>query len=94
MTRDRRQGSECWHAHALKHTHTHTHTHYTQAFKDWYDNKNQRRRLAWQHSLGSATVKAKFGGKTYDLQTNTLQVRVCVCQCVCVRVCVGESERW
>lgn len=45
----------------------------TQAFKAWYDLKNQRRRLAWQHALGSATLRAKFGAKTYDLQTNTLQ---------------------
>ncbi|GAB5036521.1 cullin protein 1 [Nannochloropsis oceanica] len=45
----------------------------TQAFRAWYDLKNQRRRLAWQHALGSATLRAKFGAKTYDLQTNTLQ---------------------
>uniref|UniRef100_I2CQT5 Cullin 1 n=2 Tax=Nannochloropsis gaditana TaxID=72520 RepID=I2CQT5_NANGC len=45
----------------------------TQAFKAWYDLKNSRRRLAWQHSLGSATLRAKYGAKTYDLQTNTLQ---------------------
>lgn len=44
-----------------------------QVFKDWYDIKNQRRRLTWQHSLGSATVRAKFNARTYDLQTNTLQ---------------------
>jgi hypothetical protein len=41
---------------------------------DWYLKENPHRRLTWQHSLGSATVKARFGGKTYDLQTNTLQV--------------------
>lgn len=44
-----------------------------QAFKDWYEIKNQRRKLVWQHSLGSATVRAKFGTRSYDLQTNTLQ---------------------
>mmetsp|Transcript_10856 Transcript_10856/g.33497 ORF Transcript_10856/g.33497 Transcript_10856/m.33497 type:complete len:745 (-) Transcript_10856:58-2292(-) len=45
----------------------------TRVFKDYYDKKNSKRRLAWMFSLGNATVKAAFGKKTYDLQVATLQ---------------------
>lgn len=42
-------------------------------FKDWHDKKHQRRKLAWIHSLGNATVRGSFGKKTYDMQVTTLQ---------------------
>ena len=42
-------------------------------FRDWHDNKHQKRKLTWVFSLGNATVRAVFGKKTYDLQVTTLQ---------------------
>eukprot|EP00611_Tribonema_gayanum_P025330 TRINITY_DN573_c0_g1_i1.p1 TRINITY_DN573_c0_g1~~TRINITY_DN573_c0_g1_i1.p1 ORF type:complete len:748 (-),score=346.79 TRINITY_DN573_c0_g1_i1:64-2307(-) len=45
-----------------------------QVFKDYYDQKHNKRRLAWMHSLGNVSVKATYPkGKTYDLQVTTLQ---------------------
>lgn len=52
----------------------------TRVFKDYYDKKNSKRRLAWMFSLGNATVKAawKKGAsfKSYDFQVTTLQAIV------------------
>jgi len=42
-------------------------------FKEYYDRKNSKRRLAWMYSLGTATVRGTFAKKTFDLQVNTLQ---------------------
>lgn len=45
----------------------------TQLFKTYYDNKNNKRRLAWIFMLGNASVRATWGRKSYDLQVTTLQ---------------------
>mmetsp|Transcript_3656 Transcript_3656/g.10804 ORF Transcript_3656/g.10804 Transcript_3656/m.10804 type:complete len:745 (-) Transcript_3656:39-2273(-) len=45
----------------------------TTVFKDYYDKKNSKRRLAWMFSLGNATVRGAFGKKNYDFQVSTLQ---------------------
>ena len=42
-------------------------------FKEWHDNKHQKRKLTWMFSLGNASVRATFGKKSYDLQVTTLQ---------------------
>jgi len=42
-------------------------------FKEWHDNKHQKRKLTWMFSLGNASVRAVFGKKSYDLQLTTLQ---------------------
>mmetsp|Transcript_23586 Transcript_23586/g.33795 ORF Transcript_23586/g.33795 Transcript_23586/m.33795 type:complete len:737 (+) Transcript_23586:90-2300(+) len=42
-------------------------------FRNWHDNKHQKRKLTWVFSLGNATVKAVIGKKTYDFQVATLQ---------------------
>eukprot|EP00553_Chaetoceros_curvisetus_P010520 CAMPEP_0204613790 /NCGR_PEP_ID=MMETSP0717-20131115/1707_1 /ASSEMBLY_ACC=CAM_ASM_000666 /TAXON_ID=230516 /ORGANISM="Chaetoceros curvisetus" /LENGTH=685 /DNA_ID=CAMNT_0051626331 /DNA_START=1 /DNA_END=2058 /DNA_ORIENTATION=- len=42
-------------------------------FKEWHDKRHQQRKLAWQFTLGNASVRATFGKKTYDLQITTLQ---------------------
>mmetsp|Transcript_28885 Transcript_28885/g.44415 ORF Transcript_28885/g.44415 Transcript_28885/m.44415 type:complete len:745 (+) Transcript_28885:78-2312(+) len=42
-------------------------------FKEWHDNKHQKRKLTWMFSLGNASVRANFGKKYYDLQVTTLQ---------------------
>lgn len=42
-------------------------------FRDWHDNKHQKRKLTWVFSLGNASVRAQFGKKSYDLQVTTLQ---------------------
>lgn len=42
-------------------------------FKEWHDNKHQKRKLTWVFSLGNASVRAVFGKKSYDLQLTTLQ---------------------
>jgi cullin 1 len=42
-------------------------------FRDWHDNKHQKRKLTWVFSLGNASVRAQFGKKAYDLQVTTLQ---------------------
>ena len=33
----------------------------TKVFKDYYDEKNSKRRVTWMWSLGNASVKAFFG---------------------------------
>ena len=54
------------HTHARARTHTHTHTHtlqlvqYQEAFKSFYLNKHNGRRLQWQPSLGHCVLKASF----------------------------------
>jgi len=44
-------------------------------FEDNYASHDdtQKRRLAWQWTLGGATVKATYGRKSYDFQVSTLQ---------------------
>ncbi|CAM9983041.1 unnamed protein product, partial [Choristocarpus tenellus] len=44
----------------------------TQVFEKYYDETTSHRRLAWTHSLGNVTVRAKYA-KVYDLQVTTLQ---------------------
>mmetsp|Transcript_22281 Transcript_22281/g.55184 ORF Transcript_22281/g.55184 Transcript_22281/m.55184 type:complete len:741 (+) Transcript_22281:94-2316(+) len=41
-------------------------------FKDWHDQKHQKRKLGWIFSQGNATVRAVFK-KTYDISVTTLQ---------------------
>lgn len=44
------------------------------AFKDFYSKRTQHRRLQWIHSLGTATVAARFpDNKRFDLVMNTYQ---------------------
>mmetsp|Transcript_17376 Transcript_17376/g.31660 ORF Transcript_17376/g.31660 Transcript_17376/m.31660 type:complete len:748 (+) Transcript_17376:238-2481(+) len=45
----------------------------TTLFKDYYDERNNKRRLAWMWGLGNASVKGNWGKKKYDLQVTTLQ---------------------
>jgi len=42
-------------------------------FKDWHDQKHQKRKLGWVFSQGNASVRGIFGKKSYDLQVATLQ---------------------
>lgn len=42
-------------------------------FKDWHDQKYQRRKLTWVLTQGCASVRAMVGEKTYDLHVTTLQ---------------------
>ena len=42
-------------------------------FKEWHENKHAKRKLAWIHSLGNASVRGTFGKKSYDMQVTTLQ---------------------
>jgi len=42
-------------------------------FKGWHDQKHAARKLSWMFSLGTASVKASFGKKSYDLQVSSLQ---------------------
>jgi cullin 1 len=42
-------------------------------FKEWHEQKHQKRKLTWVVTQGNATVKATFGKKAYDLQVSTLQ---------------------
>jgi cullin 1 len=42
-------------------------------FKDWHDQKHQKRKLIWVFSQGNASVRGIFGKKSYDLQVATLQ---------------------
>ena len=44
-----------------------------EVFKEWHDQKHQKRKLAWVMTQGSASVRATFGKKSYDLQVSTLQ---------------------
>mmetsp|Transcript_20907 Transcript_20907/g.45520 ORF Transcript_20907/g.45520 Transcript_20907/m.45520 type:complete len:738 (+) Transcript_20907:109-2322(+) len=41
-------------------------------FKEWHDNKHQKRKLGWVFSQGNASVRGVFK-KTYDIQVTTLQ---------------------
>jgi len=46
-------------------------------FQDFYSKRTQHRRLQWIHSLGTATVSARFGGdRKYDLVMNTYQALI------------------
>jgi cullin 1 len=42
-------------------------------FHAWYNNMHQKRKLTWILSEGTATVRASFGQKSYELQVTTLQ---------------------
>lgn len=42
-------------------------------FRQWHDQKHQKRKLQWVLTQGSATVRGTFGKKSYDLQVSTLQ---------------------
>jgi cullin 1 len=44
-----------------------------EVFKEWHEQKHQKRKLTWVVTQGNATVKATFGKKAYDLQVSTLQ---------------------
>mmetsp|Transcript_22385 Transcript_22385/g.52766 ORF Transcript_22385/g.52766 Transcript_22385/m.52766 type:complete len:742 (+) Transcript_22385:152-2377(+) len=44
-----------------------------EVFKDWHDQKHQKRKLNWVLSQGNASVRGTFGKKSYDLQVTTLQ---------------------
>ena len=54
----------------------------TEVFKEYYDKKNSKRRLAWMYALGNATVKGTFNpkkgasAKSFDFQITTLQAVV------------------
>ena len=49
-------------------------------FRDFYAKRTQHRRLTWIHSLGTATVAARFAeGKRFDLVMNTYQALVLLC---------------
>jgi cullin 1 len=43
------------------------------AFGVYYSARTSNRRLAWCYSLGSATVSARFGSKSFELNVATLQ---------------------
>jgi len=43
-----------------------------QVFKDWHDQKHQKRKLGWVFSQGNASVRGVFK-KSYDIQVTTLQ---------------------
>ena len=42
-------------------------------FREWHDQKHQKRKLVWVFTQGSASVRGTFGKKSYDLQVTTLQ---------------------
>lgn len=42
-------------------------------FSEWHDKRHQKRKLKWVLKQGSASVRATFGKKSYDLQVATLQ---------------------
>mmetsp|Transcript_8776 Transcript_8776/g.25246 ORF Transcript_8776/g.25246 Transcript_8776/m.25246 type:complete len:742 (+) Transcript_8776:140-2365(+) len=42
-------------------------------FKEWHDQKHQKRKLKWIFSQGNASVRGTFGKKSYDMQVTTLQ---------------------
>lgn len=42
-------------------------------FKDWHEQKHQKRKLTWVLSQGNASVRGAFGKKSYDFQVSTLQ---------------------
>jgi len=43
-----------------------------EVFKEWHDQKHQKRKLGWVFSQGNASVRGVFK-KTYDIQVTTLQ---------------------
>ena len=45
----------------------------TQVFREYYDEKNSKRRLAWMWGLGNVTLRGLFGTKSYDINVTTLQ---------------------
>ncbi|GAX29145.1 cullin 1 [Fistulifera solaris] len=45
-------------------------------FRDWHDQKHQKRKLQWIMTQGNATVRGTFGKKTYELMVVTLQAVV------------------
>lgn len=45
-------------------------------FRDWHDQKHQKRKLQWIMTQGNATVRGIFGKKTYELMVVTLQAVV------------------
>lgn len=45
-------------------------------FHNFYNGRTQHRRLQWIHSLGQATILAKFGGRRHDLIVNTYQALI------------------
>jgi cullin 1 len=42
-------------------------------FKEWHEQKHQKRKLTWVLSQGNASVRGVFGKKSYDFQVSTLQ---------------------
>jgi len=42
-------------------------------FKEWHEQKHQKRKLQWVLTQGNAAVRGTFGKKSYDLQVSTLQ---------------------
>lgn len=48
----------------------------TEAFRAYYLGQHSGRRLAWQTNMGSADVKATFGGKRHELNVTTHQMVV------------------
>lgn len=42
-------------------------------FKEWHEQKHQKRKLTWMFSQGGATVRGLYGKKSYDFQVTTLQ---------------------
>jgi len=42
-------------------------------FKDWHEQKHQKRKLQWVVTQGNESVRGTFGKKSYDLQVSTLQ---------------------
>lgn len=42
-------------------------------FKEWHDQKHQKRKLTWVLTQGNASVRGIFGKKSYDIQVTTLQ---------------------
>ncbi|CAG9460102.1 unnamed protein product [Pedinophyceae sp. YPF-701] len=55
-------------------------------YKEFFTNSRQgaHRKLEWRHGMGTATVKAHFGGRSYDLVVKTAQ---CVVLCL-----LGDAE--
>mmetsp|Transcript_22305 Transcript_22305/g.48471 ORF Transcript_22305/g.48471 Transcript_22305/m.48471 type:complete len:696 (-) Transcript_22305:151-2238(-) len=47
-----------------------------EAYKSWYNQYHQNRKIAWVYTQGSANVTAIFANKTYDLTVSTLQAVV------------------
>jgi cullin 1 len=42
-------------------------------FKEWHDQRHQKRKLTWIFAQGNATVRGVYGKKSYDFQVSTLQ---------------------